>query len=169
MIPPHAGREKRQPAKPLRVAQAHIEGHQSAQRRAAHPGPLAIGTHPIPAGDPGHQLASHQQAVGVGLSAAHLQVALMGVFGQPPVAGVVDADNHQWLHFTGFDDRVGLVPQFPRTAGDERCPPVKQILSVVQIEHGICAFRVRVVVRRQVDNQVALIGQINALEIAVQP
>src|SRR5580658_445894 len=82
---------------------------------------------------------------------------------------VVDADNHQRLHFAGADRLVGLLANLPGASGDKRSARIEEILSVLQIENRVSALRMAVVSGRNVDDQVALLGQVMAGEGAMKP
>ncbi len=114
----------------LGVAQAEVERDEAAERGAAEAGGVAVGADAVVRGDKGQDFASEREAVLRGLAAAHLPVALVGVLGHA-VAGVVDADDDQRLHFTGANGCVGVLADLPGAAGDERGAWVEEVLSVI--------------------------------------
>jgi len=61
-----------------------------------------------------------------------------------------------------------MLAHFPGAAGDERGSRVEEILSVIQIENGVSAVGVLVEAGRQVDNEVARVGEMLARERAMQ-
>ena len=150
------------------MAQAQVERNQAAERRAADAGVFALGADAVLAGDPGHQFFGQQTTVGCGLAAAHLPVAFVRVLGQAAVAGVVDADDDERLNFAGLDGFVGVFAHCPSAACDEGSAPVEEVLPVVQVEHRIGLFRVLAVAGRQVDDDVARVGQELASECAMK-
>ncbi len=164
VVPPHARRQHRQFAKALRMAQPKIQRHQTAERRPAEPRRRALLPHAILRRNPRHQLARDHQPVAVGLAAAHLPVLVLRVFSQAPVAGVVDAHNHQRLNLSGLNRRIGVLAHLPRPPRHKRSPPIEEILPIVHVEHGVSALRLLVITRRHIHNHVALIGQIDAAQ-----
>jgi glycerate kinase len=91
------------------------------------------------------------------LAAAHLPVVLVGVFSQPAVARVVNADNNQRLHFAGADGGIGVLANLPGAAGNERSARVEEVLPVLKIENRIGAVGLLVVARGHIDNEVTLV------------
>jgi hypothetical protein len=55
----------------------------------------------------------------------------------------------------------------PGASGDKRGSRVEEVLSVLQIEHGILAVGLFFVAGRQVDGYVAVVGQEAAVELGV--
>jgi len=73
------------------------------------------------------------------------------------LAGVVNADNDQRLDLSGGDQRLSCLVNAPLLAGDERRCPVEQILSVVHVEHGITFVLFRIIVGRQIDDDITIV------------
>lgn len=167
VVPPDAGREDGQLAEVLGVAQAEVERDEAAEGRATEPGGLPFSLDTVAAGDEGHDFFDQQAAVVIGFAAASLKVAFVGVLGQTAVAGVVDSHDDQGLGLAGFDGGVGMLADFPGTSG-EGGGGIEQILSVVHVENGVGSMGVLVVAGRQVDDEIAGIGQVLSLKAAVQ-
>lgn len=168
VVPPDAGGEQGEAAEALGVAEAEEERDQAAERGAAEAGGFAVGEDAVLGGDPGHELAGEHEAVLVGLAAAHLPVALVGVLGESAVAGVVDADDDEGLDLAGLDGGVSLLADLPGAAGDEGGAAVKEVLAVVEIEDGVEAVGLLLVAGRQVDDEVAVFRQVVAGESAMK-
>ena len=150
------------------MAKAEEQRHEAAQGRSADAGRGAIRSDAVVRSDEGHELADDHQAVAVGFAAAHLLVLVVGVFRKAVLAGVVDADDEERFDFAGFDGVVGVFADLPGTAGDKRCARVEEVLPVVHVENGVGAIRLFIVARRQIDDDVARLGKIDAGELTVE-
>ena len=101
-------------------------------------------------------------------AAAALPVAVGSVLGDAAVAGVIDAHNDQRLNLAGFNGGVGVLAHLPGAAADERCFRIEEILAVVHVEDRIVALGMEIVAGRNVDDQVASVGEKSAVEGAMQ-
>src|SRR5579871_2792491 len=118
--------------------------------------------------NPGYQVLGQEKTVTAGLASATLPVAVVGILRDSALAGVVDADDDQGLHFAGLNRFIGLLAHLPGAAFDERGVGVEQVLAVLHVEDRVGAIRFVVVPRREIDDEVARAGQVAALKSAVQ-
>ena len=119
-------------------------------------------------GDPGHEFFSEHLAIGDGLTAGEFCVGLWSVFGEAAVAGVVDADDDEGFNFAGFDGGVGVLLNLPGTTRDERGAWIKEVLAVLKVEDGVMTVGVLVVIGWEIEDDVAWIGEVGALELEVK-
>ena len=88
----------------------------------------------------------------------------MGVFGEPTVARVVDANDDQRLDVTGLDAGVRAFAHLPRPPLNIRSASVKEILTIMQVQDGIVALRAACIARWDVDDEITSIRQEAACE-----
>ena len=101
-------------------------------------------------------------------SAAHLGGSLEAGAGYDS-APYLDASGHPGPEaFAGFDDLLRMLAHLPSSAWDVGGAAVEEVLSVLQVEHGVGLLRMLAVAGRQVDDHVALVGQELALESAME-
>src|SRR5215469_6036599 len=93
------------------------------------------GKRSISPGDQGSQLIDNHLSVGVSFAASEPFVLDRGVLVDALNSGVINADDHQRLDFTGGDHGVSRFADAPIVALDEGRLRVKQVLAVVQEEH----------------------------------
>ena len=167
MIPPDGGREDGELAEGVSIFESEKKGDEAAERRAAHAGGCGVFAGAVGAVDEGEQFAHEQLAVGFGFASAHLPVGSVGILGHAAGSGVVQADDEERLHSSGEDFSISMLVHAPGAAGDEGRFGVEKILPVVEVEDGVAPVGVLVVSRRQVDEDVAIVGQEMAVPLAM--
>src|SRR5712692_4721092 len=159
LIPPQRRRECRQLSKHERKLQPYVQRHQSSKRGAADPGVFPGRDGPVVSIHERLQLFDEESRVPVGAPAAEFGNSSRCVLANALLAGVVDSHDNQRLNRARTDDVVCGVSHMPVHPGDEGCRPIKQVLPIVQIKRRKLPSGLRVVARRQIDHQVALIPQ----------
>src|SRR5450755_3394648 len=105
----------------------------------------------------GHQLLEEKFGVAIGATAPELGRFGGRVFVNAGFAGVVNADDDQWLDQPLMDGVVGGFFDVPVVAGNESRRSVEEILAVVKVQDGIAAVRPFLISRWQIDDEVALV------------
>src|SRR5215472_11709310 len=109
--------------------------------------------------DAGLQLFDEETAVAIAVAAAEAGVTAGRVFSHAAQAGVIDADEDQGLDQAFPRETVGGRVGAPRAAWYVGGAAVEEILAIVEIEDGKSAGGLVRVGFRQVDFDVAIVGQ----------
>jgi hypothetical protein len=91
-----------------------------------------------------------------------------GILGQPPIAGVIDADDDQPLDLAGADGGVSVLPDLPGAAEDERGARIEEVLGFLQVMDRVGGLGMLIVAGQDADDEVALVRQIMAGECRME-
>ena len=159
LVPPDGGAHDGDFAEDIGVLEAEVETDETAERGSSQAGLCGCRERPVGGVDEGFDLFDEDAAIGAALAAAELDVAGGGVFGHAAEAGIGDSDQDDGLGFASEGEPICGGVGLPGAGGDVGETWVEEVLAVVEIEDGEAAGGLGVVLRGQVDGDIALLGE----------
>ena len=150
IVPPYRGAHYGESTEDVRMLKANIERDEAAEGGAAQSRVLAVGQGAVGAIDERLDLFDDDSAIGMAFSARTPGFPGGRVLRHAAEAGICDADEDHRLDLACEREVVCGGVGLPCTSGNVRKPRIEEVLTVVKIEDGEAAFRVGLVVRRQV-------------------